>query len=804
MVVSRHGRYRFQTGMITASLLQRGIKMKDAVKVARAVRDSVSGRDEISSDKLSARIESVIEKTLGKDAPTQSVRPPNGQSPVPLIETSRGVYPFSKGVLLRHLGTAGLRLDEATKLVARVEAWVRAEVHQNLPEARLHEEVATLLRQTHGDDYVRRYNLTIWGRQAELPVIILLGGATGVGKSTLAMELAYRLGFAWVVSTDMIRETMRTVISPELAPGLHDHSFRGIINVGDALSDPRERVLAGFHRQAAQVGVGIRAVVTRAVREHANIIIEGTHLAPPFRQYVPAGLDAHVAGFLLAVPNEAEHRERFPRRAQTQGKRVAETYLDAFQSVRWIHDDLLRLAEEAEAVVFGNDTLEGTLAGAIDFLSQELPVEEVEPAEWVQSPPIEPAVPTLLIIVDGMADEPNPALGDKTPLAAAHTPTLCRLAGTGGQGLVATGNGREPASTDEGILALLGDGSEEASHLGRGLYEALGQGLPIPADAVLFRGNLATVADDGTILDRRAGRIRAGVEDLLADLRDIPLSGGLVGRLYPGHEHRIVVMIQGAGLSAAVCDTDPGDDAPVQRLLAARAGDDSPEASRTAEALHELLAKAREVLADHPLNDTRLAHGLPAANAILTRGASMADRRPDAASRCRGVMVSGCSTALGVARYLGMQTAKSPHMTGNLDTDLDAKFRTAAELLHEVDFVTVHIKGTDIAGHDRRPLEKRDFISSIDAALGRFLESEGERQRLRIVVTADHGTSCLTGNHMVQPVPLLLAQWDPEAEDVHEFDEESAAHGALGVLAKGELADLLGITRREDGNLSVE
>lgn len=796
MVVSSHGRYRFQTGMITADLLRRGLRMADAQEIARAVRDSVLGKKEITVDKLGDRVDSLIEKHLGPEALEQS-KLPVGDT-VPLIETSRGVFPFSKGVILRHLDTSGLKLEDATALVDRLDHWARSHGDESFAEDRVHRQVVSMLGASHGEDYARRYRLTVLGQQSDKPIIILLGGATGVGKSTLAMELAYRLGLVWVVSTDMIRETMRTVISPDLAPGLHDHSFRGIVDVGDVLNDPRERVLAGFHRQASQVRVGVRAVIDRAISENAHIIIEGTHLSPPFRQYLSDPSAAHVAGFVLAVPDESEHRRRFPKRARKQMKRKAQTYLDAFQSVRWVHDDLLRIAEDVEAVVLGNENLQDTLSGAIDFLSRELPVDAAEPpATEVELGPTEPGLPTLLLIIDGLSDEPNPALAGKTPLAAAKTPTLRRLAASGGQGQIATtaNEGDHPA-TDAGILALLGDELDSEVKLGRGLFEAMGQGLPIPSGAVILRGNLATVEPDGAIIDRRAGRIKAGVEDLLVGLREVPLHGGVVGRIFPGHEHRVVVMLQGPGLSAAVADTDPGDQASVRRVLDPRPTDDSPEAGRTADALRELLAIAIEKLRAHSLNTSRIELGMLPANAIITRGASMAVARRSKRARSRGVMVSGCKTALGVARYIGMQTATSQQMTGNLDTDLGAKFVTAGKLLEEVDFVTLHVKGTDIAAHDRRPLEKRDFISAIDEALGSFLMSRPDLSgQLRVVVSADHGTSSLTGNHISNPVPLLLARWDADADDEQDFDEESAAMGALGLLQSGELAEMLGVTR---------
>jgi len=798
MVVSRHGRYRFQTGMVTGSLLRRGLRMADAMVVAREVRDDIATMPEISSEKLTERIERVIEDRLGAKIAVQ-VREAGelGDDVLPMVETTRGTFPFSKGVVLRHLDTSGLELEDAMRLVDLLEAWARTHGDAALSEEQVHDEVVSMLHEAHGEEYARRYRLTSWVRNADAPVIILIGGATGTGKSTLAMELAYRLGVNWLVSTDMVRETMRTVLSSELVPGLHDHSFRGILLGGDVLSDPRERVLAGFHRQAAQVAVGVRAVIDRAMREHADIIIEGTHLAPPFGQYVRPGTEAHVAGFILAVPSETKHRKRFPKRATKQQRRKAETYLDAFQSVRWIHNDLLRLGEDTEAVVITNNKLSKTLTGTVDYLSRELPVDEVDPAAAAPSEMTlrGAEVPTLFLVLDGLADEPSEALGGKTPLEAADTPILCRLAGSGGQGQILTGSeeGVVPA-TDEGILALLG-GPAETQGFGRGLFEALGQGLPIPPGAVLLRGNLATVEPGGAILDRRAGRIRDGVPDLLADLHEVSLAGGITGRIYPGHEHRVVVVLQGAGLSSAIANTDPGDGSSVQRQLDPAPLDESPEAARTAAALRQLLRTAADTLTAHPLNVERVEQGLPRVNAVITRGAALAPAsRPVA--KGSGAMVAGCKTALGVARFLGLQTATALQMTGNLDTDLDGKFDTAGELLAELDFVTIHIKGTDVAAHDRRPLEKRDFISAIDAALGRFLDARPELSgALRIVVSADHGTSSTTGNHLPVPVPLLLATWESDADDEDAFDEESAAGGALGLLRPGELSELLGLNR---------
>ena len=798
MVVSRHGRYRFQSGMVTATLLQRGLAMADAFAISAELRDLLRGRDEISTDELESALQGLVFDRLGEAAgaiptgPTTSDLVPVG----PMVRSSRGLLPFSRGILLRYLVTAGLDPEAAMALAERVSRWVAglgvAEVASSMVEA----EVERILVDRYGHAAARRYRLTGLIRRTDKPVIILIGGATGTGKSTLATELAFRLGIRLVTSTDMIRETMRTVLPPDIVPGLHDHSFRGMFQGGHVLSDPRERVLAGFRQQAAQVAVGIRAVIRRAAREQSHMIVEGTHILPPFEQYAPVGQGVFVAGLIMAVPEESRHQARFPARARKQSARSAEAYLEAFQSVRWIHDDLLAAAEDEECVVVANDTLDQTITGVVEYLSQSLPFEELGggslPRREVQEQP-EPAVPTLFLILDGLSDEPNPALGGKTPLAAADAKTLRMLAGAGGQGLIATGGDKERApETDEGLLALLGFGQQIGPRMGRGLLEALGQGLPLPPGAVVFRGNFATVQADGVLTDRRAGRIRAGQADLLADLKDVLLPGGIRGTVYPGHEHRVIVMLQGPGLSAAVSDTDPGTEAVIQEVLAPRPLDGSTAAARTAAALAAFLDEIHGHLEAHPHNVRRRQEGLFPANCVITRGAASVDARPKArAGAERTALISGCSTALGVARAVGLQPATSSAMTGNLDTNLAEKFRAAGELLVDRSFVAVHIKGTDIAAHDRRPLEKRDFITAVDRALGDFLMGNPEiTMGLRVVVSADHGTSSVTGNHIADPVPLLLATWQGPGEE-QEFHEESAANGALGLLKPGELAEML-------------
>ena len=784
IVVSKHGRYRFQKGLITASFLQKGLNIEDAMVMADTLKRKIGGEKEVTTKQLRALIREL--------APHDNEEVYGGltDSTIPRVKTRRGIVPFSKGILLRSLTTSGLSVEQAFNFAQQIDDWLRLNPEHVYEEDELNERMEKELKSQYGLSFVRRFKLTDWIFHSPKPVILLLGGATGTGKSTLAMELANRLRIRMVTSTDMIRETIRTILSPEVVPGLHHHSFGSMGSQGGLLSNPRERALVGFHQQAAQVGVGVRAVIRRAIRESSNIVIEGTHLVPPLEQYLPPGSDVHFAGLMLSVHSKKAHKKRFPERSKRAPMRGPTDYLDAFQAVRWIHDDLVELADENKTAVVSNMNLEQTMIQTINYFSEALPVERPHDDLGTVTASDRPRFPkTLFLILDGLPDEENPALGGQTPLAAANTPILMALAASGGQGLVNTKpvSGEIP-NTDEGLVALLRPQARGMS-IGRGLFEALGQGIPLPPDAVLFRGNFATIQDDNMLVDRRAGRIREGAASLLGELKDIPLSNGIKGHIYPGHEHRVIVMLQGLDLSAAVSNTDPGGGARIHRFSPAKSTDDSPEGARTAAALNELLVIAKRHLTDHPVNIVRKNRGKYPANCIITRGAASVNELPklDPMNE-RVAVISACSTALGVARALSYTPATSSAMTGNLDTDIPAKFDKASELFATHDMVAIHFKGTDVAAHDRRPLEKRDYIQRVDAALGQFLEN---REGLRIILAADHGTSCRTGNHLADPVPLLFSTWEGESGESEDFDEESAAGGVLGLMEAEELFALI-------------
>ncbi|MGB6002477.1 MAG: hypothetical protein WBI00_18525, partial [Thermoanaerobaculia bacterium] len=370
----------------------------------------------------------------------------------------------------------------------------------------------------------------------------------------------------------------------------------------------------------------------------------------------------------------------------------------------------------------------------------------------------------------------------RTPLQAADTPTLDRLAKEGRCGLADPVAPGVVPDTAAGSLALFG---QSPLALKRGPVEALGADITLSPTDVALRGNLATLDDDGRVIDRRAGRIREEASELAQALDLISLPPGLnqdvTVRVSVGTEHRLAIVLLGDGLSSAITGSDPGEGAPLgPPLVPSPLDPEDEQATYTAGALALWEQEARKMLADHPVNQARAEQGLPVANAVLTRGAGRIHRLiplEEDGAPLRLTCIGGDHTLLGLARWVGARTVTSDAMTANLDTDLEAKFKAAEEALHLDDLVILHLKGADIAAHDQRPDLKALFLEQLDRQLARLLEEH--KGPLRVAVASDHATLSESGQHAADPLPVLIWGEGIDPDGVEAFDEQSARGGGL-------------------------
>ena len=393
-------------------------------------------------------------------------------------------------------------------------------------------------------------------------------------------------------------------------------------------------------------------------------------------------------------------------------------------------------------------------------------------------------IPRLLLIIDGMGDRPIFELGEKTPLESANLKVFDKLAQEGKCGVAHPVKPGVVASTVSGTLAILGYDPLKYS-IARGVVEAYGTGIKIIPGDVAFRGNWATIDEKGEINDRRAGRIRKGTKELSSSLSGINIEDISV-LVAAGTEHRLAIVLRGNDLGDRLNGSDPGDyfQTGIRPIVPHAFEKNDKKSSRTAKLLNLFELKAKKILANHPVNLDRNSKNLFLANSILTREPGKVNffpkiKRPSGLG-ISGICISGDDTISGIARLVGFDVCKTPSFTANLDTDLKKKFELAKYNLEKYGIVVLHIKGCDIAAHNREPKKKKKFLEKIDFEMGRFLNSWNKK--LRIAITADHATCSKKGVHIDDPVPVLLHGWGITPDSVNGFDEKQAQLGKLKFL----------------------
>lgn len=284
-----------------------------------------------------------------------------------VIVTDRAGLPYSKGLMASSIMATGIAPARAWEVAERIENDLREAGRGEITLEELKGLAAQALVALVGDRYAKTYLRWQSVEELELPLIVLIGGATGVGKSTIATQLAARLGITRIISTDAIREVMRSMFSEQLMPTLYVSSF----NADQALRHPIPRsadpVIIGFEEQVRTVSVGISSLVERAVLEGTDLIIEGAHLVPGFigGQWESKAV---VVQIVIAVEEEELHRSHFFLRAYDARERSMDRYLTSFENIRKVQKHIKSLALRRGVPVIPSYSLDATLAATIDHV----------------------------------------------------------------------------------------------------------------------------------------------------------------------------------------------------------------------------------------------------------------------------------------------------------------------------------------------------------------------------------------------------------------------------------------------------
>ncbi len=302
----------------------------------------------------------------GPDTGSESRNEP--RSPRILIHDGPSGLPYSKGLRASEVMVTGLSPYRAYQVAEAVEQRLLERGAASATSEELGDLTLEVIEELAGERYADNYRRWREVEALDVPMVVLIGGATGVGKSTIATQLATRLGIVRVVATDAVREVLRAVFSRELMPTLHTSSFEA----GEVLREPpsRDAVVVGFREQTAAVAVGVNALLDRAAMEGTSLIIEGAHIVPGFLE-ASAWEDRVLAvPVILTVDEEDAHRSHFAARAADHAGRSASRYLEQFDHIRRVQRYIKNQALSHGVPVISNFNFDRTLAAVIDLVME--------------------------------------------------------------------------------------------------------------------------------------------------------------------------------------------------------------------------------------------------------------------------------------------------------------------------------------------------------------------------------------------------------------------------------------------------
>ncbi len=376
----------------------------------------------------------------------------------------------------------------------------------------------------------------------------------------------------------------------------------------------------------------------------------------------------------------------------------------------------------------------------------------------------------IVVLGDGMADEPIPALGGRTPLDAAVTPVLDELAGKGTLGTVQNVPAGMAPGSDVANLSVLGY-DPAANYSGRSPLEALSVGVQMEDDDVIFRSNIVTLTEpepyaQKTILDHSSGEISTADADILMDAIRAEFNSDTF-RFYTGTSYRHILVWKHGRVSAL----EPPHD-----HLGKVIGDYLPQEK----VLRDMMERSFDILNNHPLNLARAAAGKHKANSLWFWGAGTKPKVQNFKEKTglTGAMISAVDLLKGIAVGAGMKVYNVPGATGSIDTNWEGKAQAAIDALLKdgCDYTYIHVEAPDEMGHQGRVEDKVKSIEYLDSRLiarvKQAMEAAGEDYRMLIL--PDHPTPLRIRTHTSNPVPYLLYDSTHEQKKRERFTEESA------------------------------
>jgi 2,3-bisphosphoglycerate-independent phosphoglycerate mutase len=391
----------------------------------------------------------------------------------------------------------------------------------------------------------------------------------------------------------------------------------------------------------------------------------------------------------------------------------------------------------------------------------------------------------IILLGDGMADEPIAVLGGKTPLQYAHTPYMDHLATIGQSGLLQTVAPSFHPGSEVANMAVLGYDMPTV-YEGRGVLEAASIGVELQPGDVAMRCNLVCI--EGALLkSHSSGHITTEESALLIEALNDKLASERV-QFYTGVSYRHLLVIKGGDKRVACV---PPHDVPLHPFRPLLPKAEEAEAEDTASLLNQLIADSQAILSSHPVNLRRVEAGKDAANCVWpwSLGFRPAMQTLQALYGIeRSAVISAVDLIQGIGIYAGMEVIKVEGATGLYDTNYAGKVAAALKALETDNLVYLHVEASDEAGHEGDIELKIKTIEDFDSRIVKpIVEALADwSEPVSIAVLPDHPTPCELRTHTATPVPFVIYKPGAMPDGVTEYDEESAQQGVYGLLKENE------------------
>ncbi len=366
----------FLRGILTRSLTDAGLSFEDAYAVSSDIRDSLEDNAKVSTEEIRQEVSAYLAKNFDKDICQSYDLPDTSAYSLMVQGLDQQWEPFYRSQHLRCLESCGLNQEQAANSTNDILMLLQDQEITEVTVSGLGRLTYDYLLSNYGKKIAHRYLVWIDHVHSGRPLILLIGGTTGSGKSTIATEVAHRLGIVRTQSTDMLREVMRTMIPKRLLPVLHKASF----NAGEAIpaaveteEDEEAQLTSGYLTQSELLTVSCEAVIQRALRERVSLILEGVHVHPSLLDRVEDKSDAVVVMVVMAILRQKQLKSRLSGRFLEAPERETDEQLTQFSRIWQMQSVILAEADKMGITILSNDDKEQVtnrvMTSVIDELS---------------------------------------------------------------------------------------------------------------------------------------------------------------------------------------------------------------------------------------------------------------------------------------------------------------------------------------------------------------------------------------------------------------------------------------------------